>query len=64
MATQRRIINAEKTVLDKDDQPKQSNITPAVPASVIMKLLGFTFAMVTCPIGMYFLTRDKLYGGE
>ncbi|GAM83507.1 hypothetical protein ANO11243_014950 [Dothideomycetidae sp. 11243] len=64
MATQRRIINAEKTHLDQDEQPKVSNITPAVPASVIAKLLGFTFAMVTLPIGTYFLTKDAVFSGN
>ncbi|KAF4552558.1 VMA21-like domain-containing protein [Elsinoe fawcettii] len=61
MATQRRIVNAEKTHLDADEQPAKSDIKPAVPASVIVKLLGFTFAMITCPIGAYFLTRDFLF---
>jgi len=41
-----------------------SNIAPAVPSSVIFKLLGFTFAMVTMPIGTYFLTLDSLYRGN
>ncbi|KAF2221265.1 hypothetical protein BDZ85DRAFT_265102 [Elsinoe ampelina] len=64
MATQRRIINAEKTHLDADEQPAKSDIKPAVPPSVIIKLLGFTFAMVTFPISAYFLTRDFLFSGN
>ncbi|KAF2151700.1 hypothetical protein K461DRAFT_321887 [Myriangium duriaei CBS 260.36] len=64
MATQRRIISTEKTHLDQDEQPKESNITPAVPGSVIAKLLMFTFAMVTFPIGTYFLTKDFVFRGN
>ncbi|PNS13957.1 hypothetical protein CAC42_1448 [Sphaceloma murrayae] len=64
MATQRRIINAEKTFLDQDEQPKKSDIKPAVPTPVILKLLFFSFAMVTFPIGSYFLSRDLLFRGN
>ncbi|KAL3419025.1 vacuolar ATPase assembly integral membrane protein VMA21 [Phlyctema vagabunda] len=70
MAT-RRIISSEKTILDKDDRNElspaageKSNIAPAVPAHVIFKLLGFTLAMIVCPIGSYFLTLNTLYGGN
>jgi len=69
MAT-RRIISGEKTILEKDDkdfsQPagEKSNIAPAVPAHVIYKLLGFTLAMVVCPLGSYFLTLNVLFGGN
>ncbi|OJJ48588.1 hypothetical protein ASPZODRAFT_62193 [Penicilliopsis zonata CBS 506.65] len=42
----------------------ESDVTPAVPASVIYKLLGFTAAMVFAPIGMYFLTIDSIFGGN
>lgn len=31
---------------------------------VILKLLGFTAAMVIAPIGMYFLTVDSIFKGE
>ncbi|OCK80700.1 hypothetical protein K432DRAFT_37458 [Lepidopterella palustris CBS 459.81] len=65
--TSRRIISDEKTYLDKDDRKgtsEPSNISPAVPSLVIMKLLGFTFAMFTMPIGTYFLTLNLLYGGN
>ncbi|KAJ4401518.1 vacuolar ATPase assembly integral membrane protein vma21 [Neurospora sp. IMI 360204] len=70
MAT-RRIISQEKTLLEKDDRigsspsaSEKSNITPAVPASVIMKLLAFTFAMIVIPISSYFLTVDRLFKGN
>ncbi|RMY42381.1 hypothetical protein D0864_16112 [Hortaea werneckii] len=55
MAT-RRGAEQEKTHLDQDEikEGKPSNISPAVPGSVIAKLLGFTFAMVTLPLGSYF----------
>ncbi|GAB1310358.1 vacuolar ATPase assembly integral membrane protein vma21 [Madurella fahalii] len=70
MAT-RRIISQEKTLLEKDDRigsspaaNEKSNITPAVPMPVIMKLLAFTFAMIVVPIGSYFLTVDALFNGN
>ncbi|KHN98494.1 Vacuolar ATPase assembly integral membrane protein VMA21-like domain protein [Metarhizium album ARSEF 1941] len=73
MAT-RRIINSEKTILEKDDQTEESNISPAVPSSpflpplinrdVIVKLLGFTFAMIVAPIGSYFLTVHTIFKGQ
>lgn len=31
---------------------------------VILKLLGFTVAMIVAPIGMYFLTIDAVFQGE
>ncbi|QLI74031.1 Vacuolar ATPase assembly integral membrane protein vma-21 [Metarhizium brunneum] len=63
MAT-RRIISTEKTILEKDDQPEKSNISPAVPKDVIFKLLGFTFAMIVVPIGSYFLTVHTVFKGN
>ncbi|CZT17687.1 probable Vacuolar ATPase assembly integral membrane protein VMA21 [Ramularia collo-cygni] len=65
MAT-RRIATAEKTLIDRDDvnSGAKSDITPAVPSSVIVKLLTFTFAMVTLPIGSYFATVNVLFGGN
>ncbi|KAL5594475.1 hypothetical protein BROUX41_001407 [Berkeleyomyces rouxiae] len=65
MAT-RRIVATEKTFLDQDDpsaSPK-SDTAPAVPKQVIMKLLGFTLAMIVCPIGSYFLTVDAVFKGN
>ncbi|MCJ1272488.1 vacuolar ATPase assembly integral membrane protein vma21 [Puttea exsequens] len=68
--TSRRIIS-EKNILEKDDQDhktprasEKSNITPAVPAAVIYKLLGFTLAMVVGPIGTYFLTLHTIFRGS
>jgi len=61
---------SDKSVLERDDKdfsPKEgesSSIAPAVPAHVIYKLLGFTFAMVVGPIGTYFLTVDTIFGGN
>ncbi|KAL2125840.1 hypothetical protein VTI74DRAFT_2536 [Chaetomium olivicolor] len=70
MAT-RRIISQEKTLLEKDDSigsspaaSEKSNITPAVPASVILKLLAFTLGMIVIPIGSYFLTVDNVFKGN
>ncbi|KAL9105106.1 MAG: hypothetical protein Q9163_000024 [Psora crenata] len=69
--TSRRIISNEKTFLDKDDRnvaapgsSEKSSIAPAVPTSVIIKLLGFTIAMVIGPIGTYFLTLNTVFQGK
>ncbi|KAG6002541.1 hypothetical protein E4U43_001100 [Claviceps pusilla] len=64
MAT-RRIISSEKTILERDLHPEEkSNIAPAVPKHVIVKLLGFTFAMIVVPIGSYFLTVHTIFKGN
>lgn len=70
MAT-RRIVASEKTILEKDDvvgaspaAGDKSNIAPAVPMDVILKLLGFTLAMIVLPIGTYFATVDFLFKGK
>ncbi|KAK3337207.1 VMA21-like domain-containing protein [Cercophora scortea] len=70
MAT-RRIISQEKSLLEKDDRigsspsaSEKSNITPAVPTAVIVKLLAFTFAMIILPIGSYFATVDTIFKGN
>ncbi|KAM3419874.1 Vacuolar ATPase assembly integral membrane protein VMA21 [Cercospora zeina] len=64
--TTRRINTSEKTHLDQDDTKAEvkSNISPAVPSSVIYKLLGFTIAMFTFPIGTYFLSVNLFFGGN
>ncbi|KAK3054263.1 vacuolar ATPase assembly integral membrane protein vma21 [Extremus antarcticus] len=65
MAT-RRTAASEKTHLDQDEiraEPK-SNITPAVPSSVIFKLLAFTAAMIVLPIGSYFATVNTVFKGN
>ncbi|RDL34675.1 Vacuolar ATPase assembly integral membrane protein VMA21 [Venustampulla echinocandica] len=50
---------------EDDSRPmEKSNITPVVPAHVIYNLLGFTLAMVVCPIGSYFLTLNTIFGGN
>ncbi|KIN04800.1 hypothetical protein OIDMADRAFT_17691 [Oidiodendron maius Zn] len=69
--TSRRVNSKETSLPEKYDANafspaagQQSNITPAVPAHVIYKLLGFTLAMVICPIGTYFLTVDLVFRGN
>jgi hypothetical protein len=37
---------------------------PTLNRSVIIKLLGFTAAMIVVPIGSYFLTVNNLFSGE
>ncbi|KAK6068702.1 vacuolar ATPase assembly integral membrane protein VMA21 [Seiridium cupressi] len=70
MAT-RRIVSTEKSILEKDDSigsspaaNEKSNISPAVPADVIVKLLAFTLAMIVVPIGSYFATVNTLFKGN
>ncbi|KAF2459990.1 hypothetical protein BDY21DRAFT_337079 [Lineolata rhizophorae] len=64
----RRINESEKTYLDSAGAASgpsgKSNIAPAVPAAVIYKLLGFTFAMITAPISIYFLSLNSIFGGN
>ncbi|KAJ4342987.1 vacuolar ATPase assembly integral membrane protein vma21 [Didymella glomerata] len=64
--TTRRIVNDEKTSLDYDGRgaPGPSNISPAVPSGVIFKLMSFTFAMITLPIGTYFFTNAYVFNGN
>ncbi|KAI9792543.1 MAG: vacuolar ATPase assembly integral membrane protein vma21 [Peltula sp. TS41687] len=42
----------------------KSDISPAVPASVIIKLLAFTFAMIGGPIGTYYLSLHTFFKGN
>ncbi|KAK4062624.1 uncharacterized protein Triagg1_9865 [Trichoderma aggressivum f. europaeum] len=63
MAT-RRIVNSERTILEKDDTEEKSNISPAVPKDVIYKLLGFSAAMIIIPIGSYFATVHTVFNGN
>ncbi|KAK6431508.1 vacuolar ATPase assembly integral membrane protein vma21 [Oleoguttula sp. CCFEE 5521] len=65
MATQRPLASekAPSHLAPPPPNPK-SNITPAVPASVIFKLLAFTFAMITLPIGSYFLSVKTIFKGN
>ncbi|KIW07675.1 uncharacterized protein PV09_01615 [Verruconis gallopava] len=64
MATQRR--TRAETPAEKDLAPKDgpSDIRPAVPTEVIVKLLGFTFAMIVLPIGSYFATVNTVFKGN
>ncbi|OQN95830.1 hypothetical protein B0A48_18115 [Cryoendolithus antarcticus] len=66
MATQRPLASSEKAPSHLAPPPPnpKSNITPAVPASVIFKLLAFTFAMITLPIGSYFLSVKTIFKGN
>ncbi|KAL2408074.1 hypothetical protein ABEF95_016282 [Exophiala dermatitidis] len=67
MAT-RRNVPAEKTISEAQGGPSTStqvsDTSPAVPASVIYKLLGFTMAMIFFPIGSYFLSVNLVFGGK
>ncbi|KAF7537440.1 hypothetical protein G7054_g3725 [Neopestalotiopsis clavispora] len=67
----RRIVSTEKSILEKDDSigaspaaSEKSNISPAVPADVIIKLLAFTLAMIVVPIGSYYATVNTLFKGN
>jgi hypothetical protein len=50
---------ADAAAAPQSKESASSDITPAVPADVIYKLLGFTAAMVFGPIGMYFVTVNS-----
>ncbi|KAI9699165.1 MAG: vacuolar ATPase assembly integral membrane protein vma21 [Bogoriella megaspora] len=69
MAT-RRIVSTSKGHVEEDSAgspasfQEKSNISPAVPSSVIIKLLGFTFAMISMPIGTYFASVNTVFGGN
>ncbi|KAH7027480.1 uncharacterized protein B0I36DRAFT_327177 [Microdochium trichocladiopsis] len=71
MAT-RRIVTTEKTSLDRDEvfsasagsTTQKSNIAPAVPTHVILKLLAATLAMIVLPIGSYFATLHTFFNGN
>lgn len=43
------------TAPDLSTPPNTSDTSPAVPASVIRNLVGFTAAMITAPLSSYFL---------
>ncbi|KAJ5114963.1 Vacuolar ATPase assembly integral membrane protein vma21, partial [Penicillium alfredii] len=45
-------------------EKSDSDVTPAVPADVIYKLLSFTAAMVIGPLGVYFLTVNSIFSGN
>ncbi|MDI1488421.1 MAG: vacuolar ATPase assembly integral membrane protein vma21 [Ramalina farinacea] len=70
MTTRRNVLDG-KSVLEKDDRKEDipaasesSSISPAVPTIVIVKLLGFTAAMIIGPIGTYFLTLNTIFKGN
>ncbi|ORY66196.1 vacuolar ATPase assembly integral membrane protein VMA21 [Pseudomassariella vexata] len=69
--TSSRIVASEKSILEKDDSigaspaaGEKSNISPAVPTDVILKLLAFTLAMVVVPLGSYYASVNTLFGGN
>ena len=69
MATYRGAIPtdlSEKTITASQGgaDPGPSDTSPAVPAEVIYKLLGFTFAMIVFPIGSYFFTLKTVFSGK
>ncbi|CAG8983909.1 hypothetical protein HYALB_00005549 [Hymenoscyphus albidus] len=69
MAT-RRPISSDRTIPSQETNEftqkagEKSIIAPAVPAHVIFKLLGFTLAMVVCPLGTYYLSLDTIFRGN
>ncbi|RJE24344.1 hypothetical protein PHISCL_03292 [Aspergillus sclerotialis] len=55
---------AEAVASPAPEKPTDSDVSPAVPTDVIVKLLGFTVAMIVAPISMYFLTIDAIFNGS
>ncbi|KAN0073946.1 hypothetical protein V8E54_007883 [Elaphomyces granulatus] len=43
---------------------KVSDVTPAVPTGIILKLLAFSFAMIVSPIAFYFITINSVFRGN
>ncbi|KAL2865798.1 uncharacterized protein BJX67DRAFT_382485 [Aspergillus lucknowensis] len=41
---------------EKPSEVVDSDTSPAVPMHVIWKLVGFTVAMITTPVGMYYVS--------
>ena len=65
MSTLRQRQTASATAKDAPAVPDgPSDVRPAVPASVIAKLLFFTVALVTVPLGSYFLTVKTIFKGN
>ncbi|KAF1932004.1 vacuolar ATPase assembly integral membrane protein VMA21 [Didymella exigua CBS 183.55] len=64
--TTRRTVASSATSADYDGRgaPGPSNTSPAVPRGVIFKLMSFTFAMITLPIGTYFFTAAYVFKGN
>ncbi|RDA88000.1 hypothetical protein CP532_3406 [Ophiocordyceps camponoti-leonardi (nom. inval.)] len=52
-----------RTIFGKEPE-EPSNISPAVPKHVIVKLLAFSFAMIVLPISSYFLSVDTIFKGN
>jgi len=64
MATRRLQSDSPAENEFKPSKDGPSDIRPAVPTNVIVKLLGFTFAMVVLPIGSYFVTVNTIFKGK
>jgi hypothetical protein len=62
----RRPVAAHKPTYTLEEQQPipESDITPAVPAYVIRKLLYFTAALIVVPIITYFATKNTLFSGN
>ncbi|KAH6638132.1 vacuolar ATPase assembly integral membrane protein VMA21 [Boeremia exigua] len=64
MTTRRPVNSSSISADDGRGPPGPSNTAPAVPSGVIFKLMAFTFAMVTLPIGTYFFTNAYVFNGN
>jgi hypothetical protein len=65
MSNLRQRQTAPVTTQDHPTSPDgPSDIRPAVPTSVIAKLLFFTVALVTVPLGTYFITVKSIFKGN
>ncbi|KAB8077515.1 hypothetical protein BDV29DRAFT_49016 [Aspergillus leporis] len=49
---------AEAAAAPTPEKASDSDVTPAVPTNIILKLLGFSVAMISMPIGMYFVAVE------
>lgn len=56
--------NIQQIKGEKESRSNNDSLQSGVPAHVIFKLLGFTLAMMVGPIGCYFATLNKIFGGN
>lgn len=59
---QRNVPSASAASPSRPEGP--SDISPAVPTSVIFKLLFFVVSLVTVPLGTYFITLNTVFKGN
>ncbi|KAJ4992044.1 vacuolar ATPase assembly integral membrane protein vma21 [Stagonosporopsis vannaccii] len=63
--TTRRNVNTEKRGYEEErERVDGSSSAPDFSSGVIVKLMSFTFAMITLPIGTYFFSNAYVFNGN